>query len=208
VHVASDECLAARVLEYKVMSSGLSSYVGQPARHELEFRGVAAVPGMARFLSQQLELDALRPGFSARHQSELYGTDTIYAISNRADYGVRFLIAQIAKHGGADPVLRTWAERGPSPGLRAKATMALECVKRNRQSLLNASRVSCAAPGEVWCTAGRCPMGLGEKCNADSECFSDACQTGHCCQPLGEACTAGTQCCAPGVCMQGQCVLG
>jgi len=207
VYVASDECLAARVFEYEVVSSHLSSFVGQPAHNELQFRGSAAVPGMARFLSQQLELDALRPGFSERHQSELYGTDTTYTVSRRANFGALFLITQIAKQGGADPVLRSWAERGPSPRFRASAAMALECVRLKRQSVLNVYNLSCGAPGEL-CTVDRCYKNLGKECNASNECFSGSCGAGRCCQSFGEACTAGTECCLTGNCVRGRCALG
>jgi len=204
VFIASDECLAARVMEYDTYL-GVSSFIGEPAYDELEHRGAAAVPGMARLLSQQLDRDALRPGFFNRHQSEFEAKASVYAVYERAQFGARFLITQIAKYGGAHPVLQTWAEHAPTPALRAKATMALECVQLKRQSVLTAYSASCAAPGEV-CTGGRCSKIFGEQCQGGIESFSNTCAAGRCCQPLGEACT-GTECCSPGTCTAGRCVV-
>ncbi|MET0793257.1 MAG: hypothetical protein ABW061_17180 [Polyangiaceae bacterium] len=200
VFIASDECLAARLTHL-----GVSSFVGEPAQDELEHRGAAAVPGMARVLSQQLDRDALRPGFFNRHQSEFKAEATVYSVYQRAQSGASFLITQIAKYGGAQPVLETWAEQAPTPGLRAKAAMALECVQLKRQSMLNVYSASCAAPGEV-CTAGRCSKIFGESCHGGIECFSNTCAAGRCCQPLGEACT-GTECCGLGSCTAGRCAI-
>lgn len=79
---------------------GLSSYVGQPARRELEHRGAAAVPGMTRVLSEMLDLDALKSDFRKRHQGVFESATDVYSINQIATFGAKFLIAQIAKYGG------------------------------------------------------------------------------------------------------------
>lgn len=97
--VASDECLAARVMEYDT-HRGLSSYVGQPARRELEHRGAAAVPGMARVLSEMLDLDALKSDFRKRNQGVFESETDVYSINQIATFGAKLLVAKIAKYGG------------------------------------------------------------------------------------------------------------
>jgi hypothetical protein len=119
--IASDECLASRVIEYRWLN-GISKIIGEPALNELAFRGKAALPGMSATLYDSLDLEALSPGFYARRYTGYYEKSAVSDYSDRARYGVSVLLAQGGKYGGPQPVLRAWKTRAPAPELGAWPT--------------------------------------------------------------------------------------
>jgi len=198
---ASDECLADRVIKYSG-ERGLSEFVGGPAYLELMWRGKAAVPGIVKELYCSLDLDALSPGFVERNTGE-YDPEVARDYVRRASSGVEFLLEQVGKYGGADPVLEVWSQRAPTAHLQKVATSALTCIRLGRQSLIGKGGANCALPGE-YCEAGRCYKIFGEMCSRADECYSRTCENSVCCRGVGGPCS-GTECCRGSECRAGTC---
>jgi hypothetical protein len=203
--IASDECLASRVTEYGYgWLYGIAHIIGEPAYNELKFRGKAAVPGISAALYDSLDLEAISPGFYARRYTGFYSEDAVTDYEYRARDGISFLLTQVGKYGGPQPVLHAWKTRGPAPELRGEADHVLTCIRIGRQSLIDkATGPGCALPGE-FCENDKCYKIFGEHCTLGSECYSNTCEGHTCCQPLGEACN-GSECCTGAACSAGRC---
>ena len=87
------------MIEYGSLT-GIANVIGQPAYRELKFRGKAAVPGMSAALYDSLDLEALSPGFYARHYTGFYEKSAVTDYVYRARYGISFLLTQVGKYGG------------------------------------------------------------------------------------------------------------
>ena len=97
-YIASDQCLASRVIEYSAaarISASLSWIVGEGARNELDWRGARAVPGISELLNDRLDLDALQPDYLQNHRSSFYGRGTPETIRSRAISGIRGLLTDV-----------------------------------------------------------------------------------------------------------------
>jgi hypothetical protein len=201
--IASDECLASRVTEYD-MVHGVSTMIGHPARAELDWRGKSAVRGVSATLYDSLDLDAIRPDYYHRHYSVFSDRESVNTVQDRASYGLGYLLKEVGRFGGAQPVLHAWKTRAPDEDLRNQAAWVLTCIRMGRQALIDrASGPGCAMPGEV-CEHDKCYKIFGELCNSGAECLSDTCEGSTCCQPLGQSCN-GTECCGTAICLKGQC---
>jgi hypothetical protein len=204
--VASDECLAARVVEYG-SHGGLDALPGSDASKVLNSRGRDAVPGMVAILYDHLDADAARDDYvdGVRRWTDDSGMlRLVGTANNRFQSGILDLLVRVSRTSGKQPVLQAWSKYRYSPRISQTATSILDCFRLNRPELIGPNvGVGCARPGEV-CENGNCRRIFGEQCAASNECVSGTCEGGLCCQPLGENC-GGEECCAKAMCVDGRC---
>jgi hypothetical protein len=204
--VASNECLASRVVEYG-SHGGLDALPGSYASSELDSRGRAVVPGVVATLYDHLDADAARDDYvdGVRRWTNNPGIIRLVGtVNNRFQSGIIDLLVRVGRSGGKQPVLQAWSEYRYSLRLSQTATSILACFRLNQPELIGPNvGVGCSRAGEV-CENGSCRRILGEHCTTAKECFSNACEANLCCQPLGQDC-AGNECCAKATCVDGRC---
>jgi hypothetical protein len=207
--VASDECLASRVIEYGTHAS-VDALPGKYASEELSWRGLSAVPGMVATLYDHLGSAAARDDYVdgvSRWTDDSGLLRLVGTANDRFQSGILGILTRVSRAGGEQPVLKAWAAYRHSPRLSQAAASMLDCFRMNRKELIGPNvGAGCARAGEV-CENGICLRLFGERCAVGNECLSSTCEAGRCCQSLGEACAAD-QCCGTNLCIDGRCTPG